>query len=405
MPIFNYKAKNKEGSDIIGKIEAININVASKILSERGLTVVNLKRKRRIKFFDKYFGKFFNRIPVKDLLFFLRELSVLISANIPLIQSLHIIEKQIENKMLRGVILEVADDVEGGSKLSDSLGRFPDIFDSFYINIIKSGETSGKLDEVLNYLTEEEEKNYDMMKKIKGAMIYPAFIFTSLIVVGIVMMVFVVPKLTKVFTQSNLELPWTTQLVIKMSSFISGNIYLIICFLIAASLSFLYFRKKKKVQNIISEIFFKIPFVSELYIKIILARFIRTLGTLLSSGINILKALDISAETVGYNKYHKAIKELSKEIGRGVSISNAMRKRQDLFPYMLINMVSVGEKTGNLDSILNELAIFYEEEVDNSIKNLISLIEPLLLLIMGLIVAAIAFSVITPIYQLVGSIN
>ena len=236
-------------------------------------------------------------------------------------------------------------------------------------------------------------------------MAYPLVLIAASVAVIFIMMVFVIPKLTKVFAQSNLELPWTTQLVIKMSSFISGNTYLIICFFIIIGLSFLHFRKKKKFQNIVSEIFFKIPFVSELYIKIILARFIRTLGTLLSSGINILKALDISAETVGYNKYHKAIKELGKETSRGVSISNSMKKRQDLFPYMLINMVSVGEKTGNLDTILNELAIFYEEEVDNSIKNLVSLIEPLLLLTMGLIVAAIAFSVITPIYQLVGSIN
>ena len=403
MSTFVYTAINDQGEITSGELETVDIKAVTDYISRQGLTSISVKPKKDLN--NHFTNLFSSGISQQEKIILTKHLSTMIKSGLSLKEGIETILNDTKKKAFKKVLTEAKFDLEKGQPLSVTFKKYPNFFSNIFVALIKAGESSGTLEKSLDYLGIQLKKDYKLKQKIKGAMAYPFVLIAASIAVIFIMMVFVVPKLTKVFAQSDLELPWTTQLIIKISDFISGNIYLIICFFIATSLSLLYFRKKKKVQNIISEIIFKIPFVSELYIKIILVRFIRTFGILLSSGINILKALDISAETVGYNKYHKAIKELGKEISHGVSISNSMRKRRDLFPYMLINMVSVGEKTGNLDSILNELATFYEEEVDNSIKNLVSLIEPLLLLVMGLIVAAIAFSVIMPIYQLVGSIN
>lgn len=403
MPTFIYTAINDQGEIINGELETIDIKAVTDYISRQNLTSISVKPKKDLN--NRFTNLFSSGISQQEKIILTKYLSTMIRSGLSLKEGIETILNDTDKKTFKKVLTEAKFDLEKGQPLSVTFERYPNFFSNIFIALIKAGELSGTLEKSLDHLGIQLKKDYKMKQKIKGAMAYPLVLIAASVTVIFIMMAFVVPKLTKVFTQSNLELPWTTQLVIKISSLISENIYLIICFSIAAGLSFLYFRKKKKFQNIVSEIILKIPFVSELYVKIILARFIRTLGTLLSSGINILKALDISAETVGYNRYHKAIKELGKETGRGVSMGNSMKKRQDLFPYMLINMVSVGEKTGNLDTILNELAIFYEDEVDNSMKNIVSLIEPLLLLIMGLIVATIAFSVITPIYQLVGSVK
>ena len=403
MPTFIYTSINDQGEIISGELETVDIKAVIDYINRQNLTSISVKPKKDLN--NRFTNLFSSGVSQQEKIILTKHLSTMIKSGLSLKEGIETILNDTKKKTFKKVLTEAKFDLEKGQPLSVTFKKYPNFFSNIFIALIKAGESSGTLEKSLDYLGIQLKKDYKMKQKIKGAMVYPLVLIAASITVILIMMVFVIPRLTKVFAQSNLELPWTTQLIIKMSDFTSGNIYLIICFLVITSFSFLYFRKKKKFQNIISEIIFKIPFISDLYIKIILARFIRTLGILLSSGINILKALDIAAETVGYNKYHKAIEELGEETGRGVSISSSMKKRRDLFPYMLINMVSVGEKTGNLDSILNELSTFYEEEVDNNIKNIVSLIEPLLLLIMGLIVAGIAFSVIMPIYQLVGSIN
>jgi len=236
-------------------------------------------------------------------------------------------------------------------------------------------------------------------------MIYPLFLVVASIAAVSIFMVLVVPRLTKVFIQNNLPLPWNTKLIINLSEIITNNSAAIFAVVIAFIFFFLWFKNKRRVQMAISEIYFRIPIVSSLYKKTVLARFVRTLGTLLSSGIGILKALDIASEALGHNRYRKTVEELKSEVRQGVSLSNALRKKQNIFPYLIINMVNVGEKTGKLDSTLNELANFYEEEIDYSLKNFVSLIEPVLLLFIGATVAIIALSIIMPMYQLMGSIK
>ncbi|MCD4705939.1 type II secretion system F family protein [bacterium] len=402
MSIFNYRAKNKEGRDISGKIEAININVASKILSERELTIINIKRKRRIKIIDQYFSRFFNKIPMKDLLFFLRELSVLISANIPLIQSLHIIEKQIENRILKGIILEVADNVEGGSKLSDSLAKYPDIFNSFYVNIIKSGETSGKLDEVLNYLTEEEEKNYDMAKKLKGAMIYPAFIFTALIGVGIVMMVFVVPKLAGVLEESGAELPITTRILMGASDFFVNFWWTV---LIAVIVLFFIFNVVVKTKN--GKLYWDIlklnlPIAGNLFQKIYLVRFSRSFITLMVGGVSISRSLDIVLNVVDNAHYKNLIERTIKEVEDGRAIAGEFFNDKYI-PPMFAQMLSIGEETGKIPFVLKKIADFYSLEIDNTMRNIMTIMEPFIMIIMGLAVGVMVAAIILPMYNLSSS--
>ncbi|NCF74943.1 MAG: hypothetical protein GWO87_00425, partial [Xanthomonadaceae bacterium] len=399
MPIFNYKAKNKDGANINGKIEAMNIDIASKILGERELIIINIKKERKIKIIDKYFLKFFNKIPLKDLLFFLRELSVLISANISLTQSLHIIEKQVENKILKGIILEIADDVEGGSKLSDSLGRHPDIFNNFYVNIIRSGETSGKLDEVLNYLTEEEEKSYDMAKKVKGAMIYPAFIFTALIIVGVVMMVFVVPKLAGVLKESGAELPMSTKILMGTSDFF---IHFWWTLLIGALFIFFIFNViiKTKKGKLYWDIFkLNLPIAGNLLQKIYLVRFSRSFITLMIGGVSISKSLNIVLNIVNNSHYQNLIARTIKEVKDGRAIAGEF-SNDKYVPPMFSQMLSIGEETGKIPFVMKKIADFYSLEIDNTMHNIMTIMEPFIMIIMGIAVGIMVAAIILPMYSL-----
>lgn len=402
MPIFNYKAKNKDGANINGKIEAMNIDIASKILGERELIIINIKKERKIKIIDKYFLKFFNKIPLKDLLFFLRELSVLISANISLTQSLHIIEKQVENKILKGIILEIADDVEGGSKLSDSLGRHPDIFNNFYVNIIRSGETSGKLDEVLNYLTEEEEKSYDMAKKVKGAMIYPAFIFTALIIVGVVMMVFVVPKLAGVLKESGAELPMSTKILMGTSDFF---IHFWWTLLIGALFIFFIFNViiKTKKGKLYWDIFkLNLPIAGNLLQKIYLVRFSRSFITLMIGGVSISKSLNIVLNIVNNSHYQNLIARTIKEVKDGRAIAGEF-SNDKYVPPMFSQMLSIGEETGKIPFVMKKIADFYSLEIDNTMHNIMTIMEPFIMIIMGIAVGIMVAAIILPMYSLSSS--
>jgi type IV pilus assembly protein PilC len=400
MPIFRYKAIGRDKRVINGFIDAANEATAMEILEEKGMTILNLEEEGRKLNFSV--TALFNKIKTKDVVIFARQFSVLISANVTLVQSLKILIDQVENVNLRKVVAEVAEEIDGGARLSDSLAKRPEVFSNFFVNIVRSGETSGKLDEVLNYLADELEKDYDMMSKIKGAMIYPAFITTGLGGVGIFMMVSVVPKLTAVITETGGELPFATKVLIALSSFLTKTWPFLIVLAVGGFFGIRYFKKTPVGKMFFDSWLLRLPIFGLLFQRIYLVRFARSLQTLLVGGVNISKALSISSEVVSNEVYKNIIEETIKEVEDGNSITSVFENRKEI-PRMVSQMLSIGEKSGRLDSVLGRITNFYTREIDNIIANLMSLMEPIIMVVMGVGVGLMVAAIILPMYKMASS--
>jgi type II secretory pathway component PulF len=399
MSIFNYKAKNRAGQTIRGKVEAVNEQIAADILREKNLFVIKVSRKRHFFLIDKIIEKFFRRIKVKDEVIFFRQLSVLISATIPLVQALNILVKQTPNKTFQKVILDIADDVEGGSRLSDSLAKYPQVFNNFIISMIKSGETSGKLEEVLIYLANQQEQDYDLISKIRGAMIYPAFVFVMLIVVGVIVMVFVIPKLTTIFLESETKLPLATLILISISQFIVNFWWLLLFILLVVFIFFQLYFKTPFGRHQRDVLKLKLPLLGPLFQRIYLVRFTRSFATLLTGGVMITKALEVTREVVGNTVYQGLISKTIKEVEDGNTLVSVFSK-SPYIPVMLNQMISIGEEAGKLDVVLAKITDFYTKEVETLVKNFVTLLEPLVIVLIGLGVGVLVAAVILPIYNL-----
>ena len=396
MSVFKYRAFTKEKRTIAGMVEAPSEDMAVDILRDKELEIISLVEKRSGS------GKFnivLDRVKTKDIVMFSRQFSVLIGASVALVQSLKLLADQTKNVKFKGIIGEIADEVDGGAKLSDSLAKRPKVFSDFYVNVVRSGETSGKLDEVLTYLADELEKDYDMTSKIKGAMIYPAFVLSGLTVVGAVMMIFVVPKLTAVIAEGGGELPLATKIVIFISDFLAGY-YLLVGFMIVVFIvGFRFFLRIPMGKKIVDIVLLRLPIFGKLFQKIYLVRFTRSLQTLLKGGVNITKGLAITAEVVANAMYREIIVETKKEVEDGNSITSAMEK-SPYVPVMVSQMIGIGEKTGRLDIILESITNFYSREIDNTIANLMTLMEPIIMVIMGVGVGTMVAAIIMPMYSL-----
>lgn len=398
MAIFDYKAKDREGNTISGAVESSSEALASELLEERDLIVLQLTERKKITLFPSAAG-IFKRVKRKDVVIFSRQLSVMISANVPIVRALRILIKQTESIPFKVIISEIADEVEGGAKLSQVLGRYPQVFDDFFVHMIRSGETTGKLDETLNYLADQKEKDYDLNSRIRGAMIYPAFIILALGVVGTVMMVYVIPKLTAVLEEAGAELPIATRMLIGTSNFLSGWWWVILLAVIVSIAAYrLYYRTERGKQRI-DFLRLKIPIFGGIYKRIYLTRFARSFSTLLVSGIPLARALEIVADVVGNEVYKDLTLKTIKEVEDGNSVSTIFSTHKEV-PVMLSQMMNVGEQTGRLDQILEKLANFYTRELETLVDNLVSLIEPLIIAVLGAAVAVLVVAILLPMYNL-----
>lgn len=401
MLIFRYEARDKSNNVLTGEVEAETRIIAEEILGERGLKVVSLEEKQEIKFLASLL-RFFGGVGAREITIFARQLSVMISAKVPVVQAIKIISGQIENKNFKVIISEISREVEGGARLSVALARYPHIFSDFFVNIIKSGETSGKLDEVLTYLADQTEKDYDLNSKIKGAMIYPAFILSGLLVVGIVMMVFVVPKLTDVLKETGQQLPLSTRMLIGTSAFLSGYWWLLAIIIIGLVVGFQFYRKTPQGRENIDLLKLKTPIMGELFKRIYLVRFTRSLTTLLTGGVSIVNSLKIVSEVVGNTVYKNLIIETAKEVEGGNPIAKVFLESKKM-PPMVAQMMDIGEKTGKLTFVLEKLSEFYSREVDNQVRNLATLIEPLVMVLIGVGVGIMVAAIILPMYNMASS--
>ena len=402
MPFYDFQAKDQQGRTVNGAVEAPSEAAALDTLTEKGYTPFSLEVRGKSGTFESSIG-LFNKVKTKDLVIFSRQLSVMVSATVPLVQSLRILLKQTENERLKIVISELADEVEGGAKLSSSLARYPDVYSAFYVNMVRAGETSGRLDETLNYLADEAEKNYDLTSKIKGAMTYPAFIVVGLGVVGFVMMTFVVPKLTAILAESGAKLPFSTRLLIATSGFFQHYLWLILIFLALAVVGLRFAIRTTKGRYLWHSLELRLPVFGRLFQRIYLVRFTRSLSSLLMGGVPLTRGLEVVAGVVGNVVYQDIIKRTIHEVEEGNSISTVFMQ-SSVMPAMVTQMMVVGEKTGRLEEILTRLADFYGREVENMVRGLVTLIEPLIMVVLGLAVGVMVSAIILPIYQSIGNV-
>jgi len=396
MPIFKYRAKTPENKLVDGLVEAEAETIAFELLKERNYQIISLDLKRHA-FLEKITS--WQTVSKKDLVIFTRQLSVMVEADIPLVIGLKSIYEQTENKRLRVILSDVAGRVEGGMRLSEALGCHARVFDNFFINLIRTGESSGQLSEVLNYLADQLEKDYDLNKKLIGALIYPAFIIGAIVILGIVLMIFVVPKLTEMLFQSGATLPWSTKMLIAISNFLIYYGWILVLILIGLILAFYLLRKAAVIRFVTGNVKLRAPIFGSLLKNTYMIRFSRSLNTLVAGGVPLVEGLEISTGIVDNAVYEKIFTKVKKEVEDGTALAVALRKHEEI-PKLVSQLIETGEETGHLEQILEKISDFYTHEVENSIGKLMSLLEPIIMVVLGVGVAFVIMSVIMPMYEL-----
>jgi type IV pilus assembly protein PilC len=398
MPRFDYRVRTTDGKAVTGVIEAPTQDIAMDTLRDKGYFVVALDPAKKASLLE-FELPFFNKIPIKDTVIFSRQFSVLMGASVPLVQSIETVARQTQNQRLQKILLEVADEVEAGSALSNAMEQYPKAFSQFFIHMVRSGETTGKLEEIMNYLADQMEKDYDLNQRIKGAMIYPIFIIFGLVIVGFVMMTFVVPKLTETLTESGAELPWTTELLIATSSFFKAY-WIQILVLVGVGIGvFRWWTSTEAGRYLWDKYKLKIPVFGPLLQRIYVVRFTQSFGTMITGGVDIPSSLDICADVVGNAYFRSQLVETKKEVTDGNALTTVIVREKSM-PEMVPQMMSVGEETGRLAEVLDRLTSFYSRELQNMVSNLVHAIEPLIMMVMGVAVGIMVAAILLPMYNL-----
>lgn len=398
MGTFSYTVRDKEQRVLGGNVEASNRDEVAKTLLDQGLTPITITETTHASF-----GVMLTRvstIPVAEKVLFSQELATLVNAGVPISQSLEILNKQTKNARFKGVLEELSKDVDGGLTLSGALEKHPKVFSKLFVSMVKSGEIGGTLDEALTRLAEQMNKDRELTSKIKGAMIYPTVIFIAMTGALIFMLVTIIPKLQSMFDELGGKLPATTQSLIFLSK--AFTTYGALTAAIVAGVFFGYRYAEKHIipfRRLIHKLILKLPVIGNLSTKINIARITRTLGSLISSGVGVVEALQIVAETTENLLFKEAIEKTAEKVKNGSTIAETI-KLYKIFPVLVPQMVSVGEETGSLDVILKKVADFYDSDVTNITANLTTLLEPVIMIVIGLMVGYVIVSIITPIYTM-----
>ena len=400
MPTFAYEGKNSSGDVKKGKIDAADSNAARSQLRKMNINPTSLKEAGA-----SSFGNLFKpKVGTKDLVIFTRQFATMIDSGLPLVQCLDIQSKQAENPTFRTELSAIKDSVESGSTFADALKRFPETFDELYQNMIAAGEVGGILDTILNRLAVYLEKADKLKRQIKGALMYP--IITVIVAGGVVtiLLVFVVPSFQEMFADMGAALPGLTQMVIDMSNWLQSYWFYLFGSIGLSIYGLRMYYKTESGNVILDKIMLKLPVFGDLLTKVAVARFCRTLGTMLSSGVSILEALDICGRTSGNKVIEAAIVGVRKSISEGRNISDPLME-SGVFPDMVCQMISVGEATGALDVMLNKVADFYEDEVDQAVEALTSLLEPLIMVFLGIVIGGLVIAMYLPIFTMASNVG
>lgn len=403
MATFSYLGKYTSGQTVSGVVEASTIDEAKALLRERALQIVSLKEKTQTGLTDIIQG-LLHRITAKDVTFFSRQFSVLINASIPVVRALKTLTRQTTNTRFMLAIADIAAAVEGGAKLSQAMAHYPKVFDQFFVHMIRAGETTGRLDQVLEYLADEKEKDYALKSRIRGAMIYPAVILTAMVGIGSLMMIYVVPTLADVITQGGGKLPWTTKLLLTVSFVMSHYWWLILFLLAVAGVSIYLYAHTVSGLYYIDHLKLKLPVLGKLNQQIALTRFAVSLSNLLASGVPVTRSLEITADIVNNTVYRELIMKAVVEVQGGNPIAGVFMHQKNI-PSIVPQMIAIGEETGKLDEILKKLAAFYSREIDSMLGALTSLIEPLVIIMLGIGAAIIVTGILLPIYSATNAVG
>lgn len=401
MAIFVYKAKDKQGKITEDSIEATSRKEAANQLRNEGFRVLTIRESKSSQsIFDKM-----QKVSVLEKAIFCRYLSTMMKAGLPLSESIQILTEETKNRKMHRILIDLQYSIQRGQKLSSVFIRYPEVFNAVFISLTRSGEESGTLEQSFEYLATQMMRDYELTQKVKGALLYPAVILSAMIGVGVLMITFVLPRISKVFLRLKINLPITTKILLAISDFLGKNYAFVIVGIILFLTLTIVLLQLSKTRRAIMSLASKVPVIARLFDHLDLARFSRTLSTLLKSGVPILEAIKVSVELLTQGKFTKLGKTFEEEIKKGNSLSEALAKGENIFPAIMTQSIKAGEKSGSLEVVLTELADFYEQEVEHSLKGLTSILEPVLMLIIGIAVGAMVISIIAPIYSVIGNLQ
>lgn len=400
--LYRYKAidqvNNEEKS---GTIEAATVDVAISALQRRKLVIITIVNVDDVPFWEKSMS-FRQRVSYRDVVILSRQISTLFKAQVSALRVFQLLALESENPSLKRSLDEVTEDIQGGVSLSGALAKHPEVFSDFYVNMVRAGEESGNLSNTFQYLADYLDRTYELVSKTRNALIYPAFVVVVFVVVMILMLVVVVPKLSAIILETGKELPFYTRAVIGLSNFFVDYGLFILAIIGVAGFFLWQFMRTTQGKEFFARLSLTLPYVGDLYRKLYLARIADNLNTMLSSGIAVVRAVEISASVVGNEIYENALLDVAQSVRAGVALSTAMGRHEEI-PSIMVQMIKVGEETGEVGSILETLAKFYKREVDTAVDTLIGLIEPAMIVLLGLGVGGLLTSILLPIYDITSS--
>ena len=401
MPVFKWEGKTLKGTIKKGEMEAPNEGAIRMHLRQQNIIPTKIAAKGKEIKISLPFGK---KVKQRSIAIFTRQLATMIDAGLPLVQSLEILSSQQEHKIFKNILREIREEVEGGSTFAGALKKHPATFNDLYTNLVVAGEEGGILDNILTRLANYIEKAEALKKKVKSALVYPSVIVGVAIIVVMILMIFVIPVFEQMFEGAGQTLPLPTLVVVVISKFVRKYIYIVIPAIILLFYLFKKYHQTEGGKAVLDRLLLKLPVFGPLFQKIAVARFSRTLGTLVSSGVPILDGLNIVSKTAGNKTIETAIMNARASIREGETIADPLG-RSNIFPPMVIQMIAVGESTGALDSMLSKIAEFYEEEVDVAVTNLTSLLEPLLMIFLGVVIGGVVIAMYLPIFQMASAVG
>lgn len=404
MAKYQWEARSRNGSAQQGVMEAPNQSVVEAQLKRFGFSAISIKQQGKgLSMEIKIPGFGSKKVTTKELVIFTRQFATMIDSGLPLVQCLEILSSQQENKAFKEVLLKVKESVESGSTFADALAKHPKVFDNLYVSLVAAGEVGGILDTILNRLASYTEKAMKLKKQIKGAMVYPATVMSIAVIVVGVIMVFVIPTFAKMFADFGGDLPGPTKIVIALSNFLVKYIILIVAAIVLTFFLVKKYYATEKGQKLIDRLALKAPVFGDLIRKVSVAKFTRTLGTLISSGVPILDGLDIVARTAGNKVVEEAIFKVRQSISEGKTIAEPLQQ-SGVFPPMVVQMIAVGEATGAMDAMLSKIADFYDDEVDSAVEAMTAMLEPMLMVFLGVVVGGLVIAMYLPIFKIAGTV-
>ena len=400
--LFYYKAVSKNGDETEGSIESSSVDSAISLLQKKDLIIVDIKSAEPETSF-KFRFPFTSGIKMKDVVILSQQLSTLIGANVPILTTFRLVASETESSALQGHLTQVVDDIQSGMNISQAMAKHPNVFSNFYVNLIKAAEESGKLPETFKFLSDYLERSYQLIQKARNALVYPIFVVIIFTLVMILMLVMVIPQLTGILLESGQDIPVFTQIIISTSNFFV-DYGLILGFLLIVFVVLVWRYSKTESGHLALDRFkLSIPYVGNLYRKIYLSRITDNLNMMLESGIPVIRSMEIAAEVVGNDMYKKILIEATESVKGGGSLSQVFSFYPE-FPSMMTQMARIGEETGKLDYVLKTVSRFYSQEVESTVDLLVGLIEPILIVVLGLGVAILLSGILLPIYSLTGAI-